>query len=48
MIAAWLSPDAEDAAAKAKTEPATAMKSSREGRALSGLGLEEKLIVVVM
>lgn len=48
MIAGWLSPDAEDAAAKAKTEPATAVKLSREGRAPSRLGLEEKLIAVVM
>jgi len=47
-MAAWLSPEAGDAAAKAKTEPATAMKSSREGRVPSRLGLEEKLVVVVM
>lgn len=48
MIAAWLSSDTEDAAAKVKTEPATVVKSSREGRAPSGPRLEEKLIVVVL
>lgn len=48
MISAWLSPDTKDAAAKVKTEPATVVKSSREGRAPSGLRLQEKLIVVVL
>lgn len=44
MITACLGLGAEDV----KPEPATEVKSSREGRDPSRLGLEEKWIVVVM
>ena len=42
VIAAWLSPEAKDAAAKAKTEPAMAVKSSREERSQQAWA-EEKI-----
>lgn len=48
MIAAWLNPDTRNTAGKAKIKPSTAAKPSREVKAPSRLGLQEKLIVVVM
>lgn len=48
MVAACLSLDAKDAAAKAKTEMAVVVQSSRDRRDPGGLELEQELIVVVM
>lgn len=47
-MAACLSLDAKDAAAKAKTEMVMVVQSSRDRRDPGGLELEQELIVVVM